>query len=139
MLTVQPSDFPRLLPDLEIAIFRIVQEALTNIFRHSGATNAKVTLLADTNRVVVSVLDDGKGVSDLVVKFRPGGVGVGIAGMRQRIKEFGGELWLTNTNPGTLVEAAVPIKCGVASSFSDNGHESQSHLREGSTCQIQPS
>jgi signal transduction histidine kinase len=112
LIEVQPSDFPRLVPDLEIAIFRIVQEALTNVFRHSGAHKAWVTLLVVGSQVVVKVRDDGKGIVEQTAKFRPGSVGVGVSGMRQRIKEFGGELLLQNANPGTLVQVTVPI--GVA-------------------------
>jgi signal transduction histidine kinase len=110
LIEVQPSDFPRLVPDLEIALFRIVQEALTNVFRHSGARNAQVTLLMDDSHVVVKVRDDGKGIAEQTANFRPGSIGVGVSGMRQRIKEFGGELVLQNANPGTLVEVIVPIK-----------------------------
>jgi signal transduction histidine kinase len=109
-IEVQPSDFPRFAPDLEIAIFRIVQEALTNVFRHSGAQNARVTLRADATQVIVQVRDDGHGIPEHVAKFQPGCIGVGFGGMRQRIKEFGGELSLANANPGTLVEATIPIK-----------------------------
>jgi two-component system NarL family sensor kinase len=112
LIEVQPSDFPRLVPDLEIAIFRVVQEALTNVFRHSEAHKAWVTLLVVGSQVVVKVRDDGKGIAEQTAKFRPGSVGVGVSGMRQRIKEFGGELLLQNANPGTLVQVTVPI--GVA-------------------------
>ena len=104
-----PPDFPRLAPELEIAVFRIVQEALTNVFRHSGASNAWVTLLIEENRVLVKVRDDGKGISEKIAAFRPGSAGVGIGGMRQRVKEFGGELQLQNLAPGTVVEAIIPI------------------------------
>ena len=101
-------DFPRFKPELETAIFRIVQEALTNVFRHSGARNARVTLVKSENQIVVVVRDDGKGLAEHVLEFRPGSIGVGIGGMRQRVKEFGGEVRLQNTNPGTLVEVTIP-------------------------------
>jgi signal transduction histidine kinase len=108
-LEVEPPDFPRLANDIEIALYRIVQEALTNVFRHSGATNAWVILTTDENRVVVTVRDDGKGIPEHVVMERPGSAGVGIEGMRQRLSELGGELRLENTRPGTLVEVVVPL------------------------------
>lgn len=107
-LDVQPNEFPRLATDVEIAVFRIVQEALTNVFRHSGARKVWIKLSQREGLIVVSVRDDGKGVGQSVVELRPESVGVGIGGMRQRAKEFGGELRLTNTNPGTLVELMIP-------------------------------
>jgi PAS domain S-box-containing protein len=108
-LDVQPSDFPRLAPELETAIFRIIQEALTNVYRHSGAQKAWVTLTQGESHTVVMIRDDGKGIEDPIAELRPGSIGVGIGGMSQRAKEFGGELRLTNTDPGTLVEVAVPF------------------------------
>jgi signal transduction histidine kinase len=108
-IDVPSRDFPRFKPELETAIFRIVQEALTNVFRHSGASRARVTLVKSTNQIVVTVHDDGKGVAEHILEFRPGSIGIGIGGMRQRVKEFGGEVRLQNTNPGTLVEVIIPI------------------------------
>jgi signal transduction histidine kinase len=104
-----PPDFPRLSTELETALYRIVQEALTNIFRHSGAQNAWVTLLVDDTQVSVKVLDNGKGITEQIAGFFPGSVGVGVSGMRQRVREFGGELRLQRANPGTLLEAIVPM------------------------------
>lgn len=109
-LDVQPSSFPRIAPELETAVFRIVQEALTNVFRHSGARKGWVTVLKQDSQVVVTIRDDGKGIPDRVAEFRPDSIGIGIGGMRQRIKEFGGELQLRNSNPGTIVEVVIPIK-----------------------------
>jgi PAS domain S-box-containing protein len=107
-LDVQPLDFPRLAVELETAIFRIIQEALTNVYRHSGAQKAWVTLAQRDNQVVVMIRDDGKGIENPIAELRPGSIGIGIGGMSQRAKEFGGELRLTNSDPGTLVEVAVP-------------------------------
>jgi len=107
-LDVQPPDFPRLASEVETAVFRIVQEALTNVFRHSGARKVGVSLTQKNGVIVVAVRDDGKGVGKKVVDLEPGAVGVGIGGMKQRAKEFGGELRLTNVNPGTLVELTIP-------------------------------
>jgi signal transduction histidine kinase len=107
-LEVQPSDFPRLSSDVETAVFRIVQEALTNVFRHSGAHKVGISLTQKNGVIVVAVRDDGKGVGKKIVDLEPGSVGVGIGGMKQRAKEFGGELRLINANPGTLVELTIP-------------------------------
>jgi PAS domain S-box-containing protein len=107
-LEVQPSDFPRLSADLETAVFRIVQEALTNVFRHAGAHNVWISLSQKEGQIVVSVRDDGKGIGKDVVELRPESLGVGIGGMKQRAREFGGQLRLTNADPGTLVELTIP-------------------------------
>jgi PAS domain S-box-containing protein len=107
-LDVQPPDFPRLSSEVETAVFRIVQEALTNVFRHSGARKVKVSLTQKEGMIIVAVRDDGKGIGKKVVDLEPGSVGVGIGGMKQRAKEFGGELRLINTQPGTLVELTIP-------------------------------
>jgi PAS domain S-box-containing protein len=107
-LEVLPPDLSRLKPELETAIFRIVQEALTNMFRHSGARNGHVRLREADGRIVVTVCDDGKGIEEQVVQLRPESVGVGIGGMRQRVNELGGQLRLANANPGTIVEAIIP-------------------------------
>jgi signal transduction histidine kinase len=109
-IDVQPPDFPRLAPELETAIFRIVQEALTNVFRHSGAHAASVALAKANGEVRIKVRDDGKGIANQVENFRPGSVGVGVSGMRQRVSEFGGELRLSNAHPGALVEVIIPVQ-----------------------------
>jgi PAS domain S-box-containing protein len=107
-LDVQPRDFPRLATELETAVFRIVQEALTNVFRHAEATKVWITLTQRDGMIVVAVRDDGKGIGKRIVEMQPDSVGVGIGGMKQRASEFGGELRLTNTHPGTLVELVIP-------------------------------
>jgi len=107
-LEVQPRDFPRLSADVETAVFRIVQEALTNVFRHSEANKVWITLARKEENIVVGVRDDGKGIGKRIAELQPDSVGVGIGGMKQRAKEFGGELRLTNAQPGTLVELVIP-------------------------------
>src|ERR1700736_495264 len=87
-LDVQPPAFPRLAPELETAVFRIIQEALTNVFRHSGARNGWVTLKHLNSQLVITIRDDGKGIGESVAEFQYGSIGVGIGGMRQRVKEF---------------------------------------------------
>ena len=107
-LDVQPSDFPRLTLELETAVFRIVQEALTNVFRHAEAHKVWIALTQKEDTTIVTVQDDGKGIGERIAEQQPDSVGVGIGGMKQRAKEFGGELRLTNTQPGTLVELVIP-------------------------------
>jgi PAS domain S-box-containing protein len=109
-LSVQQQDFPRLSPEVETAVFRIVQEALTNVFRHSEARKVWITLSQTNGVIVVAVRDDGKGIGKQIVDLQPDSVGVGIGGMKQRAKEFGGELRLSNAQPGTLVELLIPCQ-----------------------------
>jgi PAS domain S-box-containing protein len=112
-LEMQPADFPRLPPELERTIFRIIQEALTNVFRHSGAQKGWVSVVRREDEVLVRVRDDGKGISENISELRPDSIGVGIGGMSQRAKEFGGELRVTNAHPGTIVEAVIPCRSAV--------------------------
>jgi len=108
-LEVDPSNFSRLPRDMETAVFRIIQEALTNVFRHSGASRAWVSLTQGEKHVVVVVRDNGKGLGEETVRLRPGSVGVGIGGMRQRVEEFGGALQLANVDPGAMIEVLIPL------------------------------
>jgi signal transduction histidine kinase len=109
-LDVDPPNIGRLKSELETAIFRIIQEALTNMFRHSGARNGVVSLAERNGNMLVSVIDDGKGVGQDVEQLRPESVGVGIGGMRQRVSELGGSLRIKNAYPGTIVEVVIPVK-----------------------------
>jgi signal transduction histidine kinase len=108
-LNIHPPDFPRLLPELETAIFRIIQEAVTNVFRHSRARNVWVSVTQKQGKVIIAVRDDGIGAR--ILEFCPANVGVGIGGMRQRTKELGGEFRIINASPGIMVEVVIPCKC----------------------------
>ncbi len=108
VLDLRPSVFPRLSPQLERTVFRITQEALTNVFRHAQAQKVCVTLSQRDGMLHLAVRDDGKGVSEPTLQLRPGSIGVGIGGMRERAREFGGELRIRNANPGTIVEITIP-------------------------------
>ena len=107
-LDFRPQEFPRLGSEVETAVFRIVQEALMNIFRHSGARCAWVSVVSENERVMSTVRDDGAGMSDRVVELRPESIGMGIAGMKQRVMEFGGKFRLSNTGSGSVLEAEIP-------------------------------
>jgi PAS domain S-box-containing protein len=111
ILDVQPTEFPRLTPELETAVFRITQEALTNVYRHSQASRAWVSLRHSSGYLTLAVMDDGKGIIEQVADLEPRSIGVGIGSMRQRAREFGGEMRLTKANPGTLVEVVIPRPC----------------------------
>jgi PAS domain S-box-containing protein len=127
-LEVQPTDLPRLPGELETTVFRIIQEALSNVFRHAKAQSVWVTVLLDNDELTVTVRDDGIGIEEKTVELRPGSFGVGIGGMRQRAQDFGGELKIRNANPGAAVEIIIPTTYApvknqaVSSSVSSSGH-----------------
>ncbi len=108
----KPVVFSRLPPDLEAAIFRVIQESLTNIYRHAESEDARIEISQEFDRVIVRVRDFGKGIpSNRDVAFL--GAGVGISGMKERIKQLNGELRISRAEPGTLVEAVLPIVEGL--------------------------
>ncbi len=112
-LTMQPSAFPRLTQDIETAIFRVVQESLTNVYRHSATEAARVEIVKQPECVLVRVRDYGNGMpAELCGNNATPGLGVGINGMRERLRQFGGELVVSRAEPGTLVEARIPILPG---------------------------
>jgi signal transduction histidine kinase len=110
-----PEDFGRLPRDLETAIFRVVQECLTNIHRHSGSSVARILIAHSDGRVRVEVEDKGKGIplqkrSELISS--PTGIpGVGIRGMRERLRQLGGtlEIHSSGEGKGTLIRAFLPV------------------------------
>lgn len=106
-----PEDFGRLSADLETTIFRIVQEALTNVHRHSGSQSAAIRLVRKAGFVQVEVKDLGKGISPekLADLQSNGNSGVGIRGMRERVKQFGGSFEINSNSQGTRVVARLPI------------------------------
>lgn len=99
----------RLSDDLEIAIFRIVQECLTNVHRHSGSACAAISLRHDGEQLTVAVRDEGRGMSP--EKQRDlntvGHGGVGFIGMRERLRRFGGKLEVQSSESGTTVTAML--------------------------------
>jgi len=104
------EDFGRLPRDMELALFRLVQETLTNIYRHSGSDTASIRILRGRDRVVVEVRDAGRGMSaEKVVSIQSGGSGVGIRGIRERLRQFHGDLQIESSDRGTSVFATIPI------------------------------
>jgi PAS domain S-box-containing protein len=106
-------DLTRLPADFEIALFRVLQESLTNVHRHSGSPTAAVRLLIKDETVSLEISDGGKGMK--VQNFGESGpngtgaAGVGLRGMNERMRELGGKLELSSTEGGTTVTATVPI------------------------------
>ena len=105
-----PADFGRFSPELETSIFRIVQECLTNIHRHSGSPTAKIRLLHLDGEAHVEVEDKGKGIPiEKREEMASGGTpGVGIRGMRERIRQLGGALEIRSNGNGTVILARLP-------------------------------
>jgi ligand-binding sensor domain-containing protein/signal transduction histidine kinase len=106
-------EIARLSPDIETALFRIVQESLTNIHRHSGSASARITLVKQGQRIGLHVKDQGAGMLD-----EDSGetldslqlLGLGILGMRQRVRQFGGTLDIQTGRQGTEIIATVPLE-----------------------------
>lgn len=109
-LTITPQIFPRLSTDLETTIFRVVQESLNNVYRHAKSESARVEIDRQAEWVVVRVRDYGTGVQhEFTGRNLSSKMGVGIIGMRERVRQFGGELTLSRAEPGTLVETRIPL------------------------------
>lgn len=109
-LILRPVSFPRLTTEIETAIFRVVQEALTNVYRHANSVSARVELDKQTESISVRIRDYGKGLTPDIFGAVPFiKTSVGIAGMRERVRQLGGELTVANAEPGTLVEAKIPL------------------------------
>jgi signal transduction histidine kinase len=107
-----PGDLGRLPDALELALFRVLQETLTNVHRHSGASAAHVTISEDAEQVVLEVNDNGRGIpEELLSHFQAtgAGMGVGLAGIRERARELGGKLKLESGSSGTVVQVAIPV------------------------------
>jgi signal transduction histidine kinase len=103
------EDIGRLPSDTELVVFRVVQECLTNIHRHSGSKIASIRLARDSDVVVIEVQDSGSGISaQKLVELQSGGSGVGIRGMRERVRQLGGELNIDSDGSGTRVSVTIP-------------------------------
>jgi signal transduction histidine kinase len=107
-----PEEASRLPKPVALGLFRVLQESLTNIHRHSGSAKAEVTLGFLPDRVILSVRDFGKGIPPgLLRSFLAKGTkaGIGMAGMRERIRDLGGQLNIQPCTPGTLIAVTMPI------------------------------
>src|SRR5581483_6608432 len=104
---------PRLPAPTETMLFRVLQECMTNIHRHSDSTRADVRLVLDSGRVKLQVRDYGRGIPpEKLEQFRKAGtgVGIGLAGIRERVVDIGGHLDIGNATPGTIITLTVPAK-----------------------------
>jgi signal transduction histidine kinase len=111
-LQISP-ELRRFSSDLELALFRVLQETLANVERHSGSATADLQLLIRNGNVVLKVSDAGKGIPWEILGQADHGqlfaTGVGLRGMNERMKQLRGRLDLTSSKQGTTVIATIPI------------------------------
>jgi len=106
-----PDNFGRLPSEMEIVIFRLVQECLTNIHRHSGSKTALIRIEREEHAVRVKVEDRGRGMSpERLAAIQSQGTGVGIRGMRERVRHLRGDLVIESDGSGTKIYATLPLK-----------------------------
>ena len=106
-----PPDLPRLSEAVEIALFRVLQESLTNVHRHSRASSAEIKVETDAEHIAIEIQDHGRGMPSHVLEQVEDGakLGVGLAGMRERIHELGGTFEVSSDEGGTTIRASVPL------------------------------
>ncbi len=124
-----PPDLGRLPQDMEMTIFRIVQESLTNIHRHSESENANIRLIHSPEEFRLEIQDSGKGIpvsNNGGSSAEGGGIGVGIQGMRERIMQLGGQFEIKSNGSGTIVSARLPMKTSTESAETQVGEVGQS-------------
>ena len=110
-----PQELMRLHPDVEIALFRAVQECLTNIHKHAGSSLVDILMTQDTKQVRLQISDNGKGIPmERLHRLQDGAaqVGVGIAGMRERFRQLGGSLEVRSNVTGTTIVLTIPLPKG---------------------------
>lgn len=109
-----PAEMERFSPDLETAIFRVVQECLTNIHRHSGSATASIRLDRSPDAITLEVADQGKGIPEekLPSSASAGKTGVGLRGMWERVRQFGGDMEISSRGTGTIVRVVLPVGTG---------------------------
>lgn len=104
------ENFGRLPAEMELTIFRVVQECLTNIHRHAESKTARIRVVREKASVRIEVRDEGKGISpQRLQEIQTQGSGVGIGGIRERLRRFDGEMKIESKGSGTVVSATIPI------------------------------
>jgi PAS domain S-box-containing protein len=107
-----PTSMPRPPAPIEIAIYRVLQESLTNVLRHSGSKVVEISLTRNETNIALEVRDRGRGLSpDVLKRFRETGtrVGVGLSGMRERVGELGGQFEINSGHEGTSIKVSMPL------------------------------
>jgi two-component system NarL family sensor kinase len=108
-LEISPS-LDRLPQELELTIYRLVQESLTNIHRHSGSKWAGIRLIHEQDQITLEVMDRGKGMAPISTDNRQAHVGVGISGIRERVRQLDGQLTIESGPQGTTVRATFRLQ-----------------------------
>lgn len=109
-----PENLDRFSPDAELVVFRVVQECLTNVHRHSGSKSAAISLGLSDGNISVKVKDCGKGMSvEKLSVIHTKASGVGIRGMRERVRQLGGDLSIESDGSGTTVCVLLPASLAV--------------------------
>jgi PAS domain S-box-containing protein len=110
-IDVQISDeIGRVAPELELIVFRVVQESVTNIIRHSGSKTAVIRIYPDNSHLKVEIRDFGHGMpSERLNAIQSQGSGVGVRGMRERVQHFGGEMTIASDASGTAIHLSLPV------------------------------
>ena len=124
-----PDTMERPSRERELVLFRVLQESLTNVHRHSQASQASVHLTHIGDHIELEVRDNGKGIPEDRINPVNGSVaqsGVGIAGMRERVLRVGGQLYLQSLHPGTAIRVALPLSPSGSSELSVNIHQTDS-------------
>ena len=104
------QDFGRLPRELELVVFRVVQESLTNIHRHSASKRAAVLIARAPEAITIEIEDSGRGISpEQLAAVQAGASGFGIRAMRERLRPFGGELQIRSSESGTRVLVTIPL------------------------------
>lgn len=105
-----PGEIERLDRDYDLALFRIVQECLTNIHRHSGSKTASIRIVRDDGALILEVRDEGKGMPfERLSDIQSKGSGVGIRGMRERVLQLSGTMSIDSDGSGTRIRVVIPI------------------------------
>ena len=105
-----PEDASRLSKAQELIVFRVVQESLTNVHRHSGSQWAKIQLSQSSSMVKIEIVDKGKGISSEEPRvLATARMGVGVRGMEERVRQFGGSFQIESGTAGTRVSATIPL------------------------------
>jgi signal transduction histidine kinase len=121
-LQIEIEDLTMRLPrEVELALFRVLQEALANMHRHSNSRSADVSFQADAEQLILTISDHGVGMpKEVLDQFRSSGTaGVGLAGMRERVRELGGNLELESSSAGTSLRVTIPVRQELAQAASD--------------------
>jgi PAS domain S-box-containing protein len=109
------KEFGRLPRETELVIFRLVQECLTNIHRHSESETASIRIARESNQLILDIRDQGKGMSAArLAEIQSGRSGVGIEGMRERLRQFDGTMKIESDSSGTRIFATIPLPKGAS-------------------------